>query len=67
LKFSGAAGIKPDICRIQVYAANSVQTGRFNGGLNYWFHAQEPLFVLIQADVTNNYHALNQDTTEQAI
>ena len=67
MKTPGAAGVKTSICRIQVYVDIAVQPGGFNGSLIFWFHMQEPLIILTHTDVTNNHHALNQDTKEHEI
>ena len=62
MEIRGAAGIMTDICRTQVYVAIAIQSGGFNGSLNFWFHVQETVSILTMTDVTNNYHEWKQDT-----
>jgi len=35
MEIRGAAGIMTDICRTQVYVAIAIQSGGFNGSLNF--------------------------------
>ena len=67
MEIPGVAGVMNSMCWIQMYIATGVKTGEFNWVFNFWFYMREPLFKLTQTDMTNNYHALNQDTAEHVI
>jgi len=67
MKILGVAGVMNSTSWIKLNIATSVKTVGFKCGFNFWFHRENPLIILIQTDVTNKYHALNQDIAEHVI